>query len=267
MLRGAMRVVTWNVNSMTARLDFVLDFLATRKPDVVCVQELKMEDKAFPHLAFAGAGFRALTFGQNRWNGVGVLVRTELDPDAAIVTTGLPGHEEMGARLVTVKAAGLSVTSVYVPNGKTVAHPDYQAKVRWLEALADWVAANLDAGGETVIAGDFNLVPEDIDSWNPTAFANQIFHTDAERGPLQRLSAMGYADLFRVKNPELQSFSWWDYRAGAFHKREGLRIDLVLGSKRVLERTVAASIDRDFRKKREGRIPSDHAPVIVDLDP
>ncbi|NUP12416.1 MAG: exodeoxyribonuclease III [Polyangiaceae bacterium] len=261
-----MRIVTWNVNSMAARLDFVLDFLQTRSPDIVCVQELKLPDEGFPHLAFEQAGFRALTYGQAQWNGVGVLVRKSVDPEPLIVSTGLPGHEPMGSRLITVKAAGLSVTSAYVPNGKTVAHPDYKAKVAWLGGLADFVEKNLDPNGHTILAGDFNVVPGDLDTWDPVGHVGAIFHTDAERGPLERLRALGLQDLFREKNPDLQSFSWWDYRAGAFHKKQGLRIDLVYGSKSVVSRVREVSIDRDFRKKREGRIPSDHAPVIVDID-
>lgn len=251
---------------MTARLDFVLDFLTTRAPDLVCVQELKLTDEAFPHLAFEQAGFRALTHGQAQWNGVGVLVRKQLDPDPKIVATGLPGHEAMGARLITVSAAGLSVTSAYVPNGKSLSHPDYQAKVAWLRGLGDYVERQVQRDGAAVVAGDFNVVPGDLDSWDPVGHAGEIFHTAAEREGLARLQALGLFDLFRERNPELQAFSWWDYRAGAFHKKQGLRIDLVYGTERVRARVQGASIDRDFRKKREGRTPSDHAPVIIDLE-
>lgn len=265
MLRRPMRLCTWNVNSLSARLDFVLDFLAARGPDVVCVQELKLTDAAFPALAFEGVGFRALTHGQAQWNGVAVLVRKAVDPSPEVVQAGLPGQEEQGARLLTVRAAGLSVTSVYVPNGKTLTHPDYQAKLAWLGALGDYAAARLDAREPTIVAGDFNVVPGDLDTWDPAAHAGGIFHTPAERAGLGRLAALGYRDLFREKNPELQAFSWWDYRAGAFHKKQGLRIDLVYGSAPVLARVTDARIDRDFRKKREGRTPSDHAPVLVEL--
>lgn len=266
LLRTAMRLVTWNVNSMAARLDFVLDFLTTRAPDIVCVQELKLTDEGFPHLAFEQAGFRALTFGQAQWNGVGVLVRKSVDPDPVVVSMGLPGHEPMGSRLITVKAAGILVTSAYVPNGKTLAHPDYQAKVAWLDALVDHIERNADPSQPTIVAGDFNVVPGDLDTWDPVGHAQSIFHTPPERRSLERLRSLGYFDLFREKNPDLQAFSWWDYRAGAFHKKQGLRIDLVYGSSSVLGRVKEASIDRDFRKKREARTPSDHAPVIIDLE-
>lgn len=260
-----MRVVTWNVNSMSARLDFVLDFLGTCNPDIVCVQELKMTDEAFPRLAFEQAGFTALTFGQNQWNGVGVLVKKEADPNPLILSTGLPGHDALGARVITVKAAGLSVTSAYIPNGKTVTHPDYESKLAFLTGLADYVERELDPNADTIVAGDFNVVPADLDTWDAAGHAGHIFHTEAERSRVERLSQLGYEDLFRKQHPDLQAFSWWDYRAGCFHKRQGLRIDLVFGSRSIAARMKGASIERDFRKKREGRTPSDHAPVVVDL--
>lgn len=259
-----MRVAAWNINSITARLDFVLDFLRTHEPDAVCIQELKVTDEAFPQLAFTQAGYRALTYGQAQWNGVAVLVKTSADANPTIVHRGLPGQEAMGARLVTVQALGLSLTSVYIPNGKSLKHPDYQAKLAWLDALVSH-AATLDSKGQSIIAGDFNLCPGDLDSWDPVGHTGHIFHTDAERERFQRLLDLGFLDLFREQHPDLQSFSWWDYRAGCFHKKQGLRIDFVLGTAAVRARMTGASIERDFRKKREGRIPSDHAPVIIDL--
>jgi exodeoxyribonuclease III len=260
-----MRVAAWNVNSITARLDFVLDFLRTHEPDAVCIQELKLTDEAFPQLAFNQAGYNALTYGQAQWNGVAVLVKTSADANARIVHRGLPGQEAMGSRLVTVEALGLSLTSVYIPNGKSLKHPDYMAKLAWLDSLVTH-AATLDRGGQSIIAGDFNLCPGDLDSFDPVGHTGHIFHTDAERERFQRLLGLGFRDLFREQHPDLQSFSWWDYRAGCFHKKQGLRIDFVLGTEAVRARLKGASIERDFRKKREGRIPSDHAPVIIDLE-
>jgi exodeoxyribonuclease III len=264
-LGAAVRIATWNDNSMPARLDFVLDFVSTRRPDVLCVQELKIDDAGFPHLAFANLGYSALTFGQSQWNGVGVLVNKDVDPEASIVATGLPGQEAMGARLMTVRVRDLFVTSVYIPNGKTVSHPDFQAKLLWLDAFVDYVRTRVDPASLAVVAGDFNVVPADLDTWEPALHQGHIFHTDAERARIKRVEDHGLVDLFRDKNPDLQAFSWWDYRAGAFHKKQGLRIDLVYGTDGVRRRVTGASIDRDFRKKREGRIPSDHAPVIVEL--
>jgi exodeoxyribonuclease-3 len=262
-----MRLVTWNVNSMSARIDFVLDFLASSSPDVVCVQELKMTDEAFPHLAFEQAGYRAVTHGQNQWNGVGVLVRRGFCGAPELVHRGLPGLEAMGARLVTAKVGELSVTSVYVPNGKSLDHPDFPSKVAWLDGLVRFASSSLDAGASTIVAGDFNLCPTDLDSWNAELFRGDIFHTEAERIPFRKLEALGYEDLFRKANPDVEGFSWWDYRAGAFHKKQGLRIDLVLGSAALSKRVESARVERDFRKKREGRTPSDHAPVVIELAP
>ncbi len=259
-----MRLVTWNVNSITARLDFVLDYLRTRQPDVVCIQELKVDDETFPLLAFAQAGYAVATHGQKQWNGVAVMVRKDAGPGPEIVQRGLPGQEAAGGRLLTVRALGLLVTSVYIPNGKTVTHPDFAMKLAWLDSLAAY-AAGLAKAGASVIGGDFNLCPGDLDTWDPERHVGRIFHTEGERSRFQSLLGLGYRDLFREQLPTERVFSWWDYRAGCFHKGQGLRIDLVLGTPDVAARTTGASIDRDFRKKREGRVPSDHAPVLVEI--
>ncbi len=260
-----MRLATWNVNSLPARLDFVLDFLATHAPEMACLQELKVDDSAFPHLAFVQAGYHALTFGQPQWNGVAVLVKTSLGGSPKIVHRGLAGSESAGARLLTVEAAGLSMTSVYVPNGKSLSHPDFKVKLAFLDNLIAY-ARELDRSKPTVLGGDFNLVPAALDSWNDAAFADRIFHTPEERDRWRALLDLGFVDLYRARHPNEQSFSWWDYRAGCFHKKQGLRIDFLVGTPDVAARVREAHIDREFRKKREGRIPSDHAPVLVDLD-
>lgn len=263
--RALMRLCTWNVNSLPARLDFVLDFLQTHQPDVVCLQELKVENEAFPHLAFAQLGYVALTHGQPQWNGVAVLVRRALDSQPRIVQRGLPGAESYGARLLTVAVAGISVSSVYVPNGKSLSHPDFKLKLAFLEKLRDY-AASLPLNEPVLLGGDFNLVPAALDSWNEPAFTDRIFHTVEERARWRALIDLGLVDVFRALHPEEQSFSWWDYRAGAFHKKHGLRIDFLLASQPLASRARTAQIDRDFRKKRDGRIPSDHAPVLIDID-
>jgi exodeoxyribonuclease-3 len=262
-----MLVATYNCNSITARLDFVLDFLTTHAPDVVCLQELKVDNEAFPRAAFLGAGYEAVTHGQAQWNGVAVLARTDALAGSSmeLVQAGLPGQDAAGARLVTARALGLTATSVYVPNGKYVAHPDYRMKLAWLDALGDHLEKTVDPKADMIVGGDFNLVPGDRDSYDPVRFAGQIFHTDAERERWRRICGTGLVDLFREKEPELQSFSWWDYRAGAFHKKWGLRIDFLLGTRSILERCDKVTIERDFRKKRNDRIPSDHAPVIAHL--
>jgi exodeoxyribonuclease-3 len=256
-----MRLVTWNVNSLKARVDYVLDFLRTREPDILCVQELKLADSDFPYMAFESAGYTVAVHGQKSWNGVAVIARSPV----TTLHSGLPGGEDLGARLITVEVDGLSVSSVYVPNGKTVDHPDFAMKLDWLGLLADYVEGIVGGDLPVVLAGDFNLCPADIDSYDPETFAGAIFHTGAERAAYNRLVDAGLVDIFRDTHPDVPGFSWWDYRAGHFHKGEGLRIDLLLAERSVAERVEDALVDRDFRKKREGITPSDHAPVIVDL--
>jgi exodeoxyribonuclease-3 len=254
-----MRVATWNINGLRARWEFLLHWLAARRPDVVALQELKLEDEQFPHAELAAAGYHAAVHGQKAWNGVAVLSR---EP-AEVVQRGLPGQEELGARLLTARVGGLSFTSIYVPNGKHVGHADFPKKLEWLQALAVHLAAS--GGGEALVGGDFNLCPGALDSWNEKLFAGAIFHTQEERGRFERLLETGLVDLYRHRHPEGQAFSWWDYRAGAFHKNQGLRIDLLLGSPGVAGRLREVEIDRDYRKKKEGLIPSDHAPVMAEL--
>jgi len=257
-----MRIATWNVNGLRARFDFVAIWLRERRPDVVALQELKLDDDRFPHDELQVLGYRAVTHGQKAWNGVAVLARGE----PAAVRSGLPGQEALGARLVSARVGEVDVTSVYVPNGKTVDHPDYGAKLAWLDALVAHLSEQVSADRPAIVAGDFNLVPADVDSWNPERFAGAIFHTDAERERWRALLDLGLHDLFRERHPGEALFSWWDYRGGAFHRKQGLRIDFLLGTAPVLERARDVVIDRDFRKKKEGLTASDHAPVWVDLD-
>lgn len=254
-----MRIATWNVNSIKARLPFVLHWLDAREPDVVCFQELKVDAGGFPHADVAERGYHVAMHGQPSWNGVAVLSKQPLET----VQAGLPGAEDAGARLVTASTGDLSVTSVYVPNGKTVTHDDYQLKLGFMRALGDYVGERLDAGGRTLIAGDFNICPEDRDSWAPSP--ERIFHTPPERRLMRGVMEKGYQDMYRSRYPEGDMFSWWDYRAGCFHKNQGLRIDLLLASKALAEEATEVWIDRDYRKKKDGHTPSDHAPVIADL--
>jgi exodeoxyribonuclease-3 len=256
-----MRLATWNVNGLRARLDFVQHWLRARQPDVVGLQELKLSDEQFPHDVFAPLGYRAVTHGQKAWNGVAILAREA----PRVVQVGLPGQEEMGARLLSAEVAGVTFTTVYVPNGKQVDHDDYPRKLAWLDALAAHFAARGVSSAPHLLCGDFNLCPAPLDSWNEAALHGHIFHTDEERARWQRLLALGFSDLFRAQHPEKQAFSWWDYRDGAFHRGHGLRIDFVLGSAPLLPRVKAVEIDRDYRKKQDGFIASDHAPVWVDL--
>jgi len=256
-----MRIATWNVNGLRARQDFVLAWLGQREPDVVVLQELKLPDAQFPHEAFARAGYQAAVHGQKSWNGVAVLARKP----PVIVQVGLPGREADGARLVTAEVEGVAISSVYVPNGKHTGHEDFPHKLAWLDALAAHLEARHRPAARLVVGGDFNLCPGPLDSWNEAALHGRIFHTDDERTRFRRLLDWGLRDLYRERNPEARDFSWWDYRAGAFHKGEGLRIDLLLGTAPVLAQLRSVAIDREWRKKQAGLTASDHAPVIAEL--
>jgi exodeoxyribonuclease-3 len=255
------KIATWNINGLNARLDFVQIWLEQRQPDVVGLQELKMVDEVFPHEAFEALGYTALTHGQKSWNGVAVLSRLPITARQI----GLPGQAEAGARLIRVNVDDrLDFTTLYCPNGKSVSHADYQAKLGWFDRLADyWQDSRSEAA---VLCGDFNIVAQPIDSWQGEAADGDIFHTSEERSRLQRLFGLGLSDLYRTLYPDEQTFSWWDYRGGAFHRKQGLRIDLMLGTPAIAERIVSVSTDRDFRKKQDGLTASDHAPVVVELD-
>jgi exodeoxyribonuclease-3 len=259
------KIATWNVNGMKARLEFMKLWLEDRSPDVVGLQELKLTDDTFPHEFFSALGYQALTHGQKSWNGVAVLSKLPME----VVQIGLPGQEAFGARLITAQiedgsADGLQFTTVYCPNGKTLEHDDYPAKLAWFDSLAEHLEASLASA--SLLCGDFNIVPEPLDSWMGVEGEGRLFHTDAERTRLERIFALGLTDLYRVLHPEEQTFSWWDYRGGAFHRKQGLRIDLLLGTESVSTRLIAAGTDRDYRKKQEGLTASDHAPVIIELD-
>ncbi len=257
-----MRAVTWNVNGLRARLDFVLHWLRERQPDLVGLQELKLSDEQFPHAALEAAGYRAAVHGQKSWNGVAILSRKP----ALSTQKGLPGQEEFGARLIAAQLDDLAFASVYVPNGKSLEHEDYGRKLAWLDALAAHFEASYRPEDAVVLGGDFNVCPGPLDSWNEEALHGSILHTHEERARLQRLLDWGFVDVFRARHPDTQAFSWWDYRGGAFHRRQGLRIDLLLATRSALDRVGSVEIDRDYRKKKEGLTPSDHAPVTADLD-
>ncbi len=255
-----MRIATWNINGMRARVDYAQRWLEDVKPDVVGLQELKMEDHKFPHEVFRELGYEAQTLGQKSWNGVAVLSRE----GAEVLQAGLPGQDELGSRLLSVRTGGITFVTVYCPNGKTLEHADYGRKLAWFDALADWLEETHEPTEPLVLTGDFNIVPAPIDSWSGDEGAG-IFHTEAERARMRRLLDWGLTDLWRELRPDDPGHSWWDYRAGAFHKRRGLRIDLVLGTRPIAESATEAYVLRDWRKKIDGLTPSDHAPVWVDL--
>lgn len=257
-----MLIATWNVNGIRARFPRLLEWLSERKPDVVCLQELKIDDAQFPALELRAAGYHAVTFGQTSWNGVAVLAREAIIESVR----GLEGAPDMGSRLVGAKIGDLEVASIYVPNGKTVSHEDFPRKLEWLSSLGAYLERRAPAG-KFILGGDFNLCPRDLDSYDPEGMRGHIFHTDEERARYARFMKAGMVDLFVHKKPDDQVFTWWDYRAGAFHKKHGLRIDFLLGTPDVAARVRDIYVDREYRKKsKEGASPSDHAPVVVDIE-
>ncbi len=253
-----MRLATWNVNSLNARLPRVEEWVASVAPDVVCLQETKLADDAFPTLTFEALGYTVVAHGEGRWNGVAVLSRVGADDPVSGLGDAALDDE---ARCLTVTCAGVRVISVYVPNGRDPAHEQYAYKLRWLEGLRRRVEAEL-AGHPVVVMGDWNVAPDDRDVWSTGAMAGSTHVTAPEREALAAIADLGLRDVFRELHPEEGLFSWWDYRAGRFHKREGLRIDYALMSAELADRVEVALVDRNARK---GKLPSDHAPVVYDL--
>lgn len=257
-----MRLVTWNVNSISARMPRVLELLAAEQPDVACLQETRVTDAAFPHLELLQAGYTAVTHGTSSRNGVAVLAREPLD--AAPAAVGLPGEPDPSeARWVEADVAGLRVASVYVPNGQAVDTPAFADKLTFLEHAAER-AAKLVAHGPAVITGDVNVCPTDADAWDITALHGGTHATDAERERLAAVLDAGLVDAYRSVRPHdgNEAFTWFDYRGGAYHRRKGLRIDHVLASPHVAARVRDAWVARPYRK---GSKPSDHAPLFVEL--
>jgi exodeoxyribonuclease III len=256
------RIATWNVNSVKQRLPRLLPWLDERRPDVVCLQETKLTDEAFMELLgdeLSGRGYGVATHGEAAWNGVAILSRVGLDEVEAGLP-GAPGFPRPEARAVSATCDGVRVVSVYVPNGRAPGSEHYEYKLAWLAALRDAVAAKPET---TVVCGDMNIAPADADVFDPEAYAGHTHVTAPERAALGELQALGLHDVVRDRWPGERVFSYWDYRAGMFHQDLGMRIDLILAGATVADRVRAAWIDRQARK---GKGPSDHAPVIVDLD-
>ena len=257
-----MRIATWNVNSVKQRLPRLLPWLDERRPDVVCLQETKLADQALTQLLgeqLSDRGYELAAHGEAQWNGVAILSRVGLDD----VTTGLvdgPGFPHPEARAVAATCDGVRVHSVYVPNGREPDSDHYRYKLAWLAALRNVVASGPDA---TVVCGDMNIAPTDADVFDPDAYIGQTHVTPSERQALAELQALGLHDVVRDRWPQERVFTCWDYRAGMFHQDMGMRIDLILAGDPVAARVRAAWVDRQARK---GTGPSDHAPVIVDLD-
>lgn len=268
-----MRIATWNVNSLSARMSAVEQWLERAAPDVLLMQETKLGDDQVPELAFRMAGYELAHHGQGRWNGVAIASRTPL---ADVVTnfgdgpvTGSGSTEETfdpfdEARMVGGTTGGIRFVSVYVPNGREVGSPFYEGKLAWLERLHRWLAEACIADDPLVVAGDFNVTPTDDDVWDAGAAHGGTHVSKAERAALAKLRNWGLVDAYRLCQSSPQRFSWWDYRAGMFHKNMGMRLDLIYVTRPLVERVVWAEIDREARKGKP--TPSDHAPVVVDLD-
>ncbi len=257
-----MRIATWNVNSVKQRVPRLLPWLDERRPDVVCLQETKLTDAAFTELLaddLSERGYEVALHGEPAWNGVAILSRVGLDDVVAGIPGG-PGFPEPEARAVSATCGGMRIVSVYVPNGRQVGSDHYAYKLEWLGGLKAMVAARDEP---VVVLGDINIAPTDADVFDPEAYADQTHVTAPERAALADLQSIGLRDVVRERWPDERVFSYWDYRAGMFHQDLGMRIDLVLAADPVADRVRAAWIDRQARK---GKGPSDHAPVIVDLD-
>jgi exodeoxyribonuclease-3 len=258
----SVRIATWNVNSIKQRVPRLLPWLDERRPDVVCLQETKLSDDAFVDLLgdeLADRSYALAVHGEATWNGVAILSRTGLD-DVVVGLAGAPGFPRPEARAVAATCGGVRVVSAYVPNGRVPDSEHYRYKLAWLASLRDVVATGPEA---TVVCGDMNIAPTDDDVFDPDAYIGQTHVTPPERAALAELQTLGLRDVVRDRWPNERVFTYWDYRAGMFHQDLGMRIDLILASASVARRVRAAWVDRQARK---GSGPSDHAPVIVDLD-
>jgi exodeoxyribonuclease-3 len=256
------RIATWNVNSVKQRVPRLLPWLDDRQPDVVCLQETKLADEAFAALLgdeLEARGYAVAAHGEATWNGVAILSRVGLD-DVVAGLEGGPGFPHPEARAVSATCGGTRVVSVYVPNGRAPDSEHYAYKLAWLASLREMVAASPEA---TIVCGDMNIAPTDEDVFDPGAYIGHTHVTPPERAALAGLQAVGLHDVVRDRWPNERVFTYWDYRAGMFHQDLGMRIDLVLAGSAVAGRVKAAWVDRQARK---GKGPSDHAPVIVDLD-
>ena len=255
-----MKLATWNVNSLKVRLPHLLDWLATEKPDVVCLQETKLEDHNFPQAEIEAAGYHVAFIGQKTYNGVALLSRQPLSE----VQRGNPHYEDPQKRLIAATVDGVRVVCAYFPNGQEVGSEKYAYKLEWLAALEKWLAEELAAHPKLVLAGDFNIAPADADVHDPKAWEGKILCSEPERAAWQRLLGLGLTDSFRLFEQPPATFSWWDYRMGGFRRNLGLRIDHLLLSAPLAAACSAGRIDKEPRTWER---PSDHAPAIAEVGP
>jgi exodeoxyribonuclease-3 len=254
-----MNIATWNVNSVRARMPRLLEWLSETSPDIVCLQETKVVDDAFPRCELEEAGYNVVVHGQKTYNGVAILSKEHVDA----VVRGFPGDEEgADARVIGGVVGDVIVVSVYVPNGKTVGHEKYVSKLAWLKRMRAFLDETYDAGEKVVVCGDYNITFDDRDVWDPEGLRETIHCSTAEREALAHVMEFGLHDAFRKHHEEAGKYSWWDHRGGAFWRDHGLRIDHHLMTEAALERCTAVEIERDMRK---GKGPSDHVPVTATL--
>jgi exodeoxyribonuclease-3 len=268
-----MRIATWNVNSLKARLEKVRWWLDRAQPDVLLMQETKLTDEAAPYEIFRGAGYELAHHGEGQWNGVAIASRSAVSdvvtnfgqPLSPARTPDVGDDEPLAeARMIAATVDGVRVISIYAPNGRTVGSTFYEAKLAWYARLKRWIEEAADPASPLVIGGDFNVAPDDADVWDPRAVHGGTHVSPRERTAFGELRDWGLVDLYRRHHDEPRRYTWWDYRAGDFHKNFGMRIDHLLGTRAVADRSVWAEIDREARKGKP--IPSDHAPLVADLD-
>lgn len=253
-----MKIASWNVNSLKVRLPHLLDWLAEATPDVVCLQELKLEDANFPRAEIEAAGYHVAFSGQKTYNGVALLARSPIED----VVCGNPHFPDEQKRLISGTVDGVRVVGAYMPNGQEVGCDKYDYKLRWLDALAEWLDGELQRHPQLALCGDYNIAPDDRDVHDPERWRDCILVSEPERAAFRRLLALGLCDSFRLFEQPEKTFSWWDYRMLGFQKNLGLRIDLILLSQPLADRCTAAGVDRAPRKRER---PSDHAPVWATL--
>jgi exodeoxyribonuclease-3 len=254
-----MKIATWNVNSLRVRLPHLTEWLATNPVDVIALQETKLPDADFPRAELEGLGLHVTFNGQRTYNGVAILSRQPLTG----IVTDIAGFADEQKRVLSATVGGVRIVDVYVPNGQTVGSDKYEYKLRWLEALRVYLAAEMQAHPQLVVLGDFNIAPEDRDVHDPKAWEGSVLVSPAERAALQALEALGLKDTFRLFEQAEKQFSWWDYRMMAFRRNAGLRIDLILATQALCAKCAACHIDKSPRKLER---PSDHTPVIATFD-
>lgn len=255
-----MKIASWNVNSLRVRLDQVLEWLTGAQPDILGLQEIKLQDDQFPHDAFLAAGYQAQVSGQKTYNGVAILSRSA----ATDVVRDIPGLEDPQRRVIGATIDGVRFINLYVPNGESVESDKYRYKLDWLDRLTDFLEAEHQRHSRLIVVGDFNIAPAPIDVYDPEAWEGKVLYSEPERAAFRRLLDLGLCDSFRLKHPEEVAYSWWDYRMMGFRRNRGLRIDHVLASAALCERCTLAAIDK---APRGWERPSDHAPVIAEFVP